>query len=93
MKKITGCVAFISLILFTSCVQSLHPIYGDEDITFDESVLGTWEDKNTGETWTFSTVEAWVWALIRLEEWWARRGPASVGACPVRPSSPGARST
>ncbi len=43
------------MILTTGCwVRSLHPIYTEKDLVFDEKLVGTWEtvDKDDGETAT-----------------------------------------
>ena len=36
----------LPLIWLIGCVQSLHPLYRDGDITFDPAVAGTWTDEN-----------------------------------------------
>ena len=41
-------------LLLTSCVQSLNPLYTDQDLIYDNSLVGVWVDKETGETWAFS---------------------------------------
>jgi hypothetical protein len=35
-------------------VMSLHPLYTDKDIAFEEKLLGTWVDDNNETTWEFS---------------------------------------
>ncbi len=54
MKKITTTFIAASFLMLMGCIPSLHPIYTAGDITFDEAIIGTWEDGETGETWTFS---------------------------------------
>ena len=36
----------LPLIWLIGCLQSLHPLYRDGDITFDPAVAGTWTDEN-----------------------------------------------
>ena len=38
----------------SACIPSLHPIYTDEDIVFEESLLGVWAEPNSDETWAFT---------------------------------------
>jgi len=35
----------------TSCIPSQYPLYTEQDVIFDSSVLGTWIDEDSGETW------------------------------------------
>jgi len=42
------------LLILGGCVPSLHPFYVDKDVAFDPSVLGTWSDKESKETWEFT---------------------------------------
>ncbi|MGC8886084.1 MAG: hypothetical protein ACP5MG_02875 [Verrucomicrobiia bacterium] len=55
MKKsfaLFGFVLFISLL--TGCfVRSLHPLYTEKDLIFDENLLGIWQDENTNK-WEFT---------------------------------------
>jgi len=41
-------------------VLSLHPLYTEEDVTFEEKLLGTWVDdpEDPKTTWEFSRAEA-----------------------------------
>lgn len=41
--------------LLGSCVPvaSLHPLYTEKDVVFDEKLLGTWEDPNESGNWEF----------------------------------------
>lgn len=43
------------IILFSSCVPSLYPLYTDKDLIFEPSLLGRWDLKNkeAGITWSF----------------------------------------
>ena len=50
IKVLVGTLALI----LGGCVPSLHPFYVDKDVAFDPSVLGTWSDKESKETWEFT---------------------------------------
>lgn len=43
--------------LLAGCVpvMSLHPLYTDEDVIFEEKLLGTWLD-DSNDTWTFERI-------------------------------------
>jgi len=49
----TLCLLFIS----TSCVPSLNPIYTEQDLIFDSSLIGVWADKDTHETWALASCD------------------------------------
>jgi len=57
MKKIQ-IVSFIFLLLFFSgcLVRSIHPFFTDEDIVFDEAILGQWYDEDS-LSWQISRYE------------------------------------
>ena len=51
MKNI-GIISTLSLLLIcTSCIPSLNPLYTEQDLIFDGSLIGVWTDKDTRETW------------------------------------------
>lgn len=49
MKKFL--LSLAGLLLLTGCVpvDSLNPLYTDKDISFDESLLGSWVGPDNGE--------------------------------------------
>jgi hypothetical protein len=54
MKSILICTILIGLSLLCGCIASLHPVYTQEDLVFDQALVGTWKDNNGQESWTFS---------------------------------------
>jgi hypothetical protein len=46
-------------VLLGGCVPviSLHPLYTEKDVTFDEKLLGTWVQEDDGTTWEFMRVD------------------------------------
>lgn len=68
MKKLIATIVALSFLVLTGCIPSLHPIYMPEDVTFDESILGTWEDGNTGEIWNFSNAGKAEYKLIHIDD-------------------------
>lgn len=44
----------IALLLLCGCIASLHPVYTQEDLVFNQALVGTWKDNNGQESWTFS---------------------------------------
>jgi len=52
--KTTNMLAILTLAaLMTGCVPSLHPLYTEKDVVFDPALVGTWEEKDGKNTWTF----------------------------------------
>ena len=44
-------ILLLSVVLFSSCcVKSLHPFYTKETVSYNENLIGTWED-NQGAVW------------------------------------------
>ncbi|MFZ2146756.1 MAG: hypothetical protein WAV28_05995 [Sedimentisphaerales bacterium] len=39
--------------LMGGCVLSLHPLYTEKDLIFEEKLLGTWAEEGSKETWQF----------------------------------------
>ena len=44
-------------------VMSLHPLYTEKDIIFEEKLLGTWVDDSNDTVWEFKRFEDADWAL------------------------------
>ena len=47
----TGILVFATVIC--GCVPSLHPLYTEEDLIFDEALVGRWVDEDADEIWMF----------------------------------------
>lgn len=47
-------IFYAAVILAAGCVPSLHPLYTDKDVIFEEKLLGRWEDdNNASNAWIF----------------------------------------
>ncbi len=68
MRKVAKVLAFSSLLLVASCVRSLNPLYTDQDLIYDNSLVGVWKDKETSETWAFSNGGKLEYKLLHTEE-------------------------
>ena len=47
----------ISLLLSGCIVQSLHPLYTDENVIFDTRLIGQWSEEGSKEIWEFSKMD------------------------------------
>ena len=52
MHKNVGFLLFSLLFLLTGCVPSLHPLYTNNDLIFEQSLLGSWAGEKKS-AWTF----------------------------------------
>ena len=43
----------LSVVLLNACVPSLHPLYTAKDLTFDQALVGKWQEKGEKEIWQF----------------------------------------
>ncbi|MBC8481239.1 MAG: hypothetical protein H8D47_01055 [Planctomycetes bacterium] len=46
-------VLYLLLIVVGGCVPSLHPLYTEKDIIFEEKLLGTWKSDDPDWVWEF----------------------------------------
>lgn len=68
MKTIVK-IALISFVIMTmSCVQSLNPLYTEQDIIFDPNFLGVWIDQESKETWEFIQGDDKQYKVIYTDE-------------------------
>jgi hypothetical protein len=54
MRSVAILLTVCALLVCTSCVPSLNPIYTEQDLIFDSSLIGVWADKYTDETWALA---------------------------------------
>lgn len=47
-------MAVFAVVVLGGCVSSLHPVYRDEDLTFDPAILGVWQQEKSAATWEFA---------------------------------------
>lgn len=48
------CCLTASLVTFAGCIPSLNPIYRPENLVFDASLVGEWQQPKSSETWQFT---------------------------------------
>lgn len=57
------------LILLAGCVRSLHQLYTEKDLVFEEKLLGTWtKDGENNDTWMFQKAGENSYFLIETEK-------------------------
>ena len=62
MKKV---LFYLLAFLMGGCVQSLHPLFTEDEIIFEEKLIGTWyEDPNSKEMWNFKKADPNTYELI-----------------------------
>ena len=44
---------YLLAVLLGGCIPSLHPLYTEKDLIFEEKLLGTWAKNDSKETWQF----------------------------------------
>jgi hypothetical protein len=54
-----GCVLLsLAILLVPGCVPSLHPLYTEQDLVYDERLLGEWaEEGEAGDRWLFEPLD------------------------------------
>lgn len=97
MRNLKVLILMLTLVFSPSCVQSVHQLYTDQDLVSDDSLVGTWEDADSEETWTFVKIGKLEYKLIQVDEdgrsgeFSARlvnlEGKMFIDMVPIRPSS------
>jgi hypothetical protein len=52
MKSTILVVLVVTALITAACVGSVQPFYEQKDVYFDSSLLGTWSDSDSEESWT-----------------------------------------
>jgi hypothetical protein len=68
MKNISKFAILGFLLILTSCVPSLNPLYTDADLIFDETLLGVWTDPDATESWDFTYSSEKEYKLVYTDE-------------------------
>lgn len=55
------------LILASGCVPSLFPLYTEQDVVFDEALVGAWRTDGSKETWSFSKHGEKAYTLVYVD--------------------------
>jgi len=51
--KVQKLLFYLLAVLLGGCVLSLHPLYTEDDLIFEEKLLGNWRKYGSTETWQF----------------------------------------
>ncbi|MEO7673074.1 MAG: hypothetical protein ABIU09_03230 [Pyrinomonadaceae bacterium] len=68
MEKALASVIFTCFLCLTSCVPSLNPIYTEQDVVFDATLLGPWTDQESSETWDFTSDGDKAYKLVYTDD-------------------------
>lgn len=52
-RKRSWIVALCAGVVAAGCIPSLHPLYTDDDLIFEPALLGTWNNEEDHDLWTF----------------------------------------
>jgi hypothetical protein len=58
----------ISLLAIAGCIPSLNPVYQNENLIFDPSVIGVWRQPMSKETWEFTKRDNKSYTLVYSNE-------------------------
>lgn len=61
-------VLLLTVLLLSACVPSLHPLYTEKDLTFDQALLGKWQEKGETEIWQFTADGELAYHLRHVDE-------------------------
>jgi len=68
MKKTAKWLLPGFLLMLVGCVRSLHPLYTDQDVIFDEAILGVWGEDDSNETWGLTRGGEKEYRLVHTDE-------------------------
>src|SRR5437870_482925 len=70
MRYIAASSALCLMLIISGCVPSLHPLYGEKDITFDPALLGEWVEvkPDSKSTLTFIRSSDTEYKLLSADE-------------------------
>jgi hypothetical protein len=51
--KVKKLLFYLLAVFMGGCVLSLHPLYTENDLIFEEKLLGTWAEEGSKVTWQF----------------------------------------
>jgi len=69
MRNTTIVLLIAFLLLIAGCVRSLHQLYTDKDLVFEEKLLGTWSKEGENkDTWVFQKAGENAYDLIVTEK-------------------------
>jgi hypothetical protein len=56
--KVKKLLFYMLAVLLGGCVLSLHPLYTEDDLIFEERLLGKWGKNGSTETWQFKPADS-----------------------------------
>jgi len=68
MRNLKSAMVIGLLMVAAGCIRSLHPIYTDEDLVFEQSLIGVWADDESSEVWDFSTEGTNSYKLVYTDD-------------------------
>ncbi len=68
MKDLIQLISLGTLVIFTSCVPSINPIYTEKDLITDQAFIGTFTDPESSEKWQFTWVDNNEFKLLHTSE-------------------------
>ena len=77
MKNIAILSAICLLLICSSCVPSLNPLYTEKDLMFDGALIGVWAEKNGRETWDLSRSDIDLEYRLRHTDEYGKKGEFS----------------
>ena len=54
MKTSTKFISLLAFALLLGCLPTVNPVYTENDLIFDEAILGVWNQDGGGSSWVFS---------------------------------------
>ncbi len=70
---------YLLAVLLGGCVLSLHPLYTEKDLIFEEKLLGTWAKNDSKETWQFKQVNGDKYYKMIYTDEKGKKGPFDAG--------------
>ena len=67
MRSAATSLILVSVLFLAACVHSLNPLYTEADLTTDPSLVGTWYDAETGDSWTVSNCDRLKYSLVHVD--------------------------
>jgi len=68
MKESVIIICLGLLLMLAGCIPSVHPLYTDDDLIYDPSLIGQWADKDGKEAWTFKKSADKEYKLVYVDE-------------------------
>lgn len=77
--KVQKLLFYLLAVLLGGCVLSLHPLYTEKDLIFEEKLLGNWVKKGSTETWQFERADGGKSYKVVYTDEKGKKGPFDAG--------------